>query len=64
MMHKLGLNITILAIAAIAAVVAIEICAINAGLDGIALSTSIGLIVGIPTFAITRLIDRKDKDNG
>ena len=55
-MHKLGLNITIITLTAILCVTGLELCAIMNGLNGVALATSIGLIIGIPTFTITRLI--------
>ena len=63
---KIGLNIALCIVAAIAGVTAIEIVAIVNGVNGVALSTTIGAIVGMPTFAITKMVVEKknEKENG
>lgn len=60
MTHKIGFNITIIALVAILCVTALEIVAIMNGVNGIAFASTIGLIVGLPTFIITRLISKKE----
>lgn len=58
-LNKLGLNITLLSVTALICVTALEVVALMNGINGVALSTTIGLIVSLPTFAITRLICKR-----
>ncbi|MFC1846769.1 hypothetical protein ACFLYS_01755 [Chloroflexota bacterium] len=64
-MKTLGMNIALCIVAAMLCVAAVEIVAIAHGINGLALSSAIGAIVGLPTFAVTKLLieNKKDKEN-
>ena len=61
---KIGYNITILCIVAILCITGLEIVAIANGLNGVLLASTIGAIVGLPTFVITKLVVTRRKKNG
>lgn len=62
MMHKIGFNITILCVVAILCVTILELFAMANNINGVALAGSIGVIVGLPTAIITRLITKKNME--
>jgi hypothetical protein len=61
---KLSWQLTIIILVAIIAVTGLDMYAISQGIDGVALTGTIGLIAGIPTWFISKKIAEKKVTNG
>lgn len=60
---KLGLNLTIVVVTAMACITGIMLVALSKGLDGTLTTGSLALLAGIPTWFITKKVAEK-KQNG
>ena len=59
---KLGLNLTIIIMTAIICITGLNLYALSKGIDGILLTATIGAIVGIPTWFITKKVSQAKGD--
>lgn len=62
MMLRLGWKATIIILTGMICVTSIEIFAISKGINGFALASSIGAVISVPTFLLTRVFYKRAKN--